>query len=85
MQLCTGGDLFTYLLHHIDTRARLSEGETKYIMFQLFKALSYLHRQNIAHRGEPPSHSSFRLLIGPYLDLKVICCFLTNRSITDCV
>jgi meiosis-specific serine/threonine-protein kinase MEK1 len=51
MQLCTGGDLFTYLLHHIDTRARLSEGETKYIMFQLFKALSYLHRQNIAHRG----------------------------------
>lgn len=52
MQLCTGGDLFTYLLNHVETRARLGEGETQYLMFQLFKALSYLHEvHNIAHRG----------------------------------
>lgn len=51
LQLCTGGDLFTYLINHIRPRGHLIEGEAKYLVYQLFQALSYLHDKNIAHRG----------------------------------
>lgn len=51
MQLCTGGDLFTYLCNHRDTGGHLGEGEAKYIMYQLIQGLIYLHDRNIAHRG----------------------------------
>lgn len=47
LQLCTGGDLFTYIVDH----TRLCEGEAKYIMYQLLKALMYLHDKMISHRG----------------------------------
>lgn len=48
LQLCTGGDLFTY----ITTQRRLNEGEAKYIMYQLLKGLAYLHDKMISHRGK---------------------------------
>jgi serine/threonine protein kinase len=53
LQLCTGGDLFTYITSHEESEGRLCEGEAKYIMYQLLKALNYLHRKEISHRGAP--------------------------------
>ncbi|KAF6766575.1 kinase-like domain-containing protein, partial [Ephemerocybe angulata] len=51
LQLCTGGDLFTYVSTANMRNHRLCEAEAKYIMFQLLKALEYLHNRHIAHRG----------------------------------
>lgn len=48
LQLSTGGDLFTYITTHV--RHRLCEGESKYITYQLLKALKYLHDRMISHR-----------------------------------
>ncbi|KZP31153.1 kinase-like protein [Athelia psychrophila] len=61
LQLCTGGDLFTY----ISSRGQLCEGEAKYIMYQLIKGLTYLHDKHISHRDLKPEN----LLLycpGPY-------------------
>ncbi|OJA16249.1 hypothetical protein AZE42_00042 [Rhizopogon vesiculosus] len=52
LELCTGGDLFTYITTH--PKHRLCEGEAKYIMYQLLKALKYLHDRMISHRGNVP-------------------------------
>lgn len=52
LQLSTGGDLFTYITSH--PRRKLCEGEAKYITFQMFKGLQYLHDKMISHRGKPP-------------------------------
>ncbi|KAG9314211.1 kinase-like protein [Chiua virens] len=56
LQLSTGGDLFTYVTSH--PRRRLCEGEAKYITFQMFKGLQYLHDKMISHRGKLPMPSS---------------------------
>ncbi|KAI0005567.1 kinase-like protein [Russula compacta] len=61
LQLCTGGDLFTYITSHEESEGRLCEGEAKYIMYQLLKALDYLHRKEISHRENILLHAP-----GPY-------------------
>ena len=53
LQLCTGGDLFTYITSHPGPTNRMCEAEAKYVMFQLLKGLKYLHDNMISHRGTP--------------------------------
>ncbi|KAI5478612.1 cell-cycle checkpoint protein [Pseudohyphozyma bogoriensis] len=48
LELVSGGDLFSYL--HKSSTISLSAPEAKFILFQLFKALKYLHvDKNISH------------------------------------
>ncbi|KAF8560200.1 kinase-like protein [Imleria badia] len=54
LQLSTGGDLFTYITSH--PRRRLCEGEAKYVTFQMFKGLQYLHDRMISHRDLKPEN-----------------------------
>lgn len=46
MEICTGGDLLSYLRR----RKRLEESYAKLFLKQLMKALGYLHEKGIAHR-----------------------------------
>jgi len=55
LQLCTGGDLFTYISWR-DNNAGLVEGEAKYIMYQILRGLKYLHDRKIAHRDIKPEN-----------------------------
>ncbi|KAG6817703.1 hypothetical protein H0H87_004494 [Tephrocybe sp. NHM501043] len=50
-ELCTGGDLFTYITNHPSSKNRLCEAEAKYVMYQLLRGLHYLHANMISHRG----------------------------------
>ncbi|KAF7320270.1 Kinase-like protein [Mycena kentingensis (nom. inval.)] len=56
LQLCTGGDLFTYITTTCEKNRRLCEAETKFIMYQLLVGLSYLHGQSISHRDLKPEN-----------------------------
>ncbi|PPQ67098.1 hypothetical protein CVT25_005699 [Psilocybe cyanescens] len=40
LQLCTGGDLFTYITNYSAEGNRICEAEAKYIMYQLLKGLN---------------------------------------------
>jgi len=51
LQLCTGGDLFTYITGPMGAGNPLCEAEAKYIMYQLLEGLRYLHDLMISHRG----------------------------------
>ncbi|THH20016.1 hypothetical protein EW146_g1279 [Bondarzewia mesenterica] len=64
LQLCTGGDLFTYMETHRDRQgdAHLCESEAKFIMYQLLKGLKYLHDRKISHRDIKPENI---LLVAP--------------------
>ena len=81
LQLCTGGDLFSYIVNHKDPESRLYEGEAKYIMYQLILGLTYLHDKQISHRGELV-FSRFALTASYFSDedLKVRTCTNMNHD-----
>ncbi|KAF5388497.1 hypothetical protein D9757_004578 [Collybiopsis confluens] len=56
LELCTGGDLFTYINSYAEQNRRMGEDEAKYIMYQLLKGLEYLHRKMISHRDLKPEN-----------------------------
>ncbi|KAF9566147.1 kinase-like protein [Agrocybe pediades] len=56
LQLCTGGDLFTYITHANGLGSRICEAEAKYITYQLLQALKYLHEKQISHRDLKPEN-----------------------------
>ncbi|KAK0208191.1 kinase-like domain-containing protein [Desarmillaria ectypa] len=66
LQLCTGGDLFTYITSYTEKESRLCEAEAKYIMYQLLKALMYLHDKSISHRGMTAPENILLHCPGPY-------------------
>ncbi|KAI6008344.1 kinase-like domain-containing protein [Pisolithus orientalis] len=68
LQLSTGGDLFTYITTHV--RHRLCEGESKYITYQLLKALKYLHDRMISHRDLKPENILLHTP-GPYPRIQI--------------
>ncbi|KAF9456158.1 kinase-like domain-containing protein [Collybia nuda] len=49
LQLCTGGDLFTYITNR--KTGYLCEAEAKYIMYQILRGMEYLHDHMVSHRG----------------------------------
>ncbi|KAJ3895492.1 kinase-like protein [Lentinula edodes] len=73
-QLCTGGDLFTYINSFTEKDCKMDEDEVKYIMFQLLKGLAYLHDKMISHRGMHQLCSPENILLhapGPYPRIQI--------------
>ncbi|EAX93745.1 CAMK family protein kinase [Trichomonas vaginalis G3] len=52
MEFCPNGELF----QHIVDEGKLSEDETKTIVYQVFSVLSYIHSKGIAHRDLKPEN-----------------------------
>ncbi|KAJ3910119.1 kinase-like protein [Lentinula edodes] len=74
LQLCTGGDLFTYINSFTEKDCKMDEDEVKYIMFQLLKGLAYLHDKMISHRGMHQLRSPENILLhapGPYPRIQI--------------
>ncbi|KAJ7655004.1 kinase-like protein [Mycena polygramma] len=56
LQLCTGGDLFTYITAYAEKESHLCEAEAKFIMYQLLIGLDHLHSKMISHRDLKPEN-----------------------------
>ncbi|KAK7059149.1 hypothetical protein VNI00_001776 [Paramarasmius palmivorus] len=56
LQLCTGGDLFTYVNSYTEKGIWMCEPEAKYIMYQILLGLLYLHMETISHRDLKPEN-----------------------------
>ncbi|KAJ7630760.1 kinase-like protein [Roridomyces roridus] len=52
LQLCTGGDLFTY----ITEKVHLNQAESKFLFFQILLGLDHLHERSISHRDLKPEN-----------------------------
>ena len=52
MEFCPNGELF----QHIVDDGKLSEDEGKIVIYQIFKALDYIHSRGIAHRDLKPEN-----------------------------
>ncbi|KAJ3933543.1 MAG: kinase-like protein [Lentinula lateritia] len=70
LQLCTGGDLFTYINSFTEKDCKMDEDEVKYIMFQLLKGLVYLHDKMISHRDLKPENILLHAP-GPYPRIQI--------------
>ncbi|KAJ4485938.1 kinase-like protein [Lentinula aciculospora] len=70
LQLCTGGDLFTYINSFTETHCKMEEDEVKYIMFQLLRGLAYLHDKSISHRDLKPENILLHAP-GPYPRIQI--------------
>ncbi|KAI0756779.1 kinase-like protein [Daedaleopsis nitida] len=68
LELCTGGDLFSYIVSHPDSR--LCQAEAKYIMYQLLKGLKYIHDRLISHRDLKPENILLHAP-GPYPRIQI--------------
>ncbi|KAI0673365.1 kinase-like protein [Trametes maxima] len=69
LELCTGGDLFSYIVSHPDSQ--LCQAEAKYIMYQLLKGLKYLHDKLISHRGTILPENILLHTPGPYPRIQI--------------
>ena len=53
MELCLGGDLFSYMRRRANC---ISEERAREIIYDILKAVSYLHEYGIAHRDLKPEN-----------------------------
>ncbi|OSD03305.1 kinase-like protein [Trametes coccinea BRFM310] len=68
LELCTGGDLFSYIVSYPESQ--LCQAEAKYIMYQLLKGLKYLHDRLISHRDLKPENILLHAP-GPYPRIQI--------------
>jgi mitogen-activated protein kinase 1/3 len=64
----------------IYSRQKLSDDHIQYFVYQILRAMKYLHSANVLHRDLKPSN----LLVNSNCDLKV-CSVLTGTVQWDCI
>lgn len=67
MELCTGGDLFDYLL----TKGSLTELEVSQIVRKIFLGVNHVHSLNVCHRDLKPENFMLSHK-GPNAEIKII-------------